>query len=142
MPKLIEVIPGFDLTTGSLGVAQDDPNVQQLWSMVIGDYLYPVTRQRDEIQNRFRSLVSEWKRDTSYFSSITDMATHPAYQRIIGLGKSAIPLILRELQEEPNHWFWALMAITDIDPVIPEHQGRLREMSEDWLQWGREQGYL
>ena len=30
---------------------------------------------------------------------------HPAYQKIIALGQPADPLLLRELKQEPNHWF-------------------------------------
>jgi hypothetical protein len=42
-----------------------------------------------------------------------DMVTHPAYQQIIGLGKEALPLLFGELRRAPDHWFWALRAITE-----------------------------
>jgi len=44
------------------------------------------------------------------------LASHHAYQRIIGMGDQAIPLLLRELQREVDLWFWALEAITGEDP--------------------------
>ena len=34
------------------------------------------------------------------------------YQRIIGMGLPVVPLILEELEREPDQWFWALEAIT------------------------------
>ena len=54
---------------------------------------------------------------TAMFSSITEIAMHPAYQQIIGMGSIAIPFIMRELENRPAHWFWALKSITGEDPV-------------------------
>jgi hypothetical protein len=90
---------------------------------------------------RFRDLVREWKAATTLMSSITEMATHPAYQQIIGMGKEAIPLLLEELRQTPDHWFWALKAITSEDPVPPADRGKLRPMTEAWLAWAEAHGY-
>ena len=90
---------------------------------------------------RFQALVSEWRRDVAWTSSSSEMAMHPAYQQIIGMGQVAVPLLLRELEQHPDHWFWALRAITGVDPVPPEHRGTLPEMAKTWLDWGRRQGY-
>jgi len=70
------------------------------------------------------------------------MSLHPAYQQIIGMGRSAIPLLLDELQQEPDHWFWALSAITGEDPVPLHMRGNVAGMTESWLKWGREHGWL
>ena len=103
-------------------------------------YYLPLSRQRQSVNERFRELVRIWKADAGPLSSTTEMAMHPAYQQIIGLGPEAVPLLLRELQREPDHWFWALKAITGVDPVEPANRGRLEEMARVWLRWGREQG--
>lgn len=92
-------------------------------------------------QGRFDALTQEWKRDTRASSSITEIAMHPAYQQIIGMGKQALPFIFRELQEEPDHWFWALKAITGEDPVPPAARGRLSAMRQAWLEWAGRNGY-
>jgi hypothetical protein len=63
------------------------------------------------------------------------MALHPAYQQIIGMGPVALPFLLRALRRRPEHWFWALKAITGADPVQPEHRGQVRMMAADWLEW-------
>ena len=73
--------------------------------------------------------------DSQYLLTI-----HPAYQQIIGMGPAVVPLLLRELEREVDHWFWALKAITGADPVPPASRGKVREMAEAWLRWGREQG--
>ncbi len=94
------------------------------------------------IDSRFRALAMRWQRETEAHSSISQIAMHPAYQEIIGVGHAAIALILRELQQRPNHWFWALRAITGEDPIQPEQRGKFREMTSAWLQWGKQRGYI
>lgn len=105
-------------------------------------YQIPISRRRESIADRFRELLRHWKADVMSLSSATEMAMHPAYQQIIGLGHGAVPLLLRELEREPDHWFWALRAITGVDPVEPTQRGRVKEMAEAWLRWGREQGLI
>jgi hypothetical protein len=66
------------------------------------------------------------------------MAMCHSYQRIIGMGEKALPLILRQLRNEgndPDHWFWALEAIAQVDPVPPEAYGDMEEMAQCWLRW-------
>ena len=75
-------------------------------------------------------------------SSISDMVLHSAYQRIIGVGVEVLPLIMKELQDDPDHWFWALHSITEDDPVPEESRGNLAEMTEAWLAWGLIHGYV
>jgi len=90
----------------------------------------------------FHSLVEEWARDTGPFSLEYQKAMPPAYQRISGMGEKAIPLILRELQTRPGHWFWALRAITGESPVRPNEAGRIALMADRWIQWGKARGYI
>ena len=95
-----------------------------------------------DIEQLFTRLAREWEEATRFISSVTEMVIHPAYQRIIGLGPSALPLIFRELSRNPEHWFWALKAITGEDPVPPAARGNLGEMTEAWLQWGIDRGFV
>lgn len=96
---------------------------------------------RLELERAFSRLADEWRRETAVISSVTDMATHPAYQRIIGMGPAAIPLILRELEREPHYWFWALRSITREDPVKPEDLGNMRKMAKAWIDLGKLRGW-
>jgi hypothetical protein len=102
-------------------------------------YKLPATRHANDVAEEFATLAEEWIEATRFTSSITEMAMHPAYQRIIGLGKPAVPFLLRKLQASPGHWFWALRAITGCDPIVPEDRGRVPRMTEAWLTWGRAQ---
>jgi hypothetical protein len=93
------------------------------------------------LEKRFRELVSAWKADSLVLSSVTAMARLPSYRQIIALGRAVVPRLLRELDQDPDHWFWALNELTGADPIPPESRGRLPEMAQAWVRWGREQGY-
>ena len=98
-------------------------------------FLFPaVTRQNDPAL-KFESLKNEWEEETVFLSSINEICMHPAYQQIIGMGKLALPFIIRELTYRPNHWFWALKSITGTDPVPSSKKGKLTEMAQIWLHW-------
>jgi hypothetical protein len=95
-----------------------------------------------ELRKRFDQLTAEWKANTGHLSVSAQMAMHPAYQRIIGMGPAVLPLILDDLRREPHHWFWALQAITGEDPVPPSARGHVRAMADTWVAWGRDQGLI
>lgn len=98
---------------------------------------------RESTVEKFQRLAKQWRDERDQKTSVSDMVMHPAYQQIIGMGREAIPFILGELsrETEPDHWFWALKAITSEDPVPAESQGKIFEMASAWLRWGREKGY-
>jgi hypothetical protein len=95
----------------------------------------------ETLERRFRRLADAWRAETAYLSSSTAIFEHPAYQEIIQMGPEAIPLLLRELSADPDHWAWALTSITGENPVPPADRGNLPRMTEAWLRWGREHGY-
>jgi hypothetical protein len=94
------------------------------------------------VAEQFAALSERWKTATALLSSTTAMVNHPAYQAIIGLGPLAVPLLLRDLEREPVHWFEALQAITGENPVPREHWGNSRAMATDWLTWDRQRGLI
>jgi hypothetical protein len=89
----------------------------------------------------FDRLSSRWKADTVFSSSSDEITSHPAYLAIIRMGLTAVPLMLREIEREPGHWFAALKSITHADPVLVRNRGRIREMAEAWVKWGRANGF-
>jgi hypothetical protein len=93
-----------------------------------------------EVRQRFQNLTSQWKMQSRYLSNTAQMAMLWPYQQIIGLGAVAVPLILAELRRETDHWFWALEAITDENPVPSEAAGDVEAAAAAWLRWGREKG--
>jgi hypothetical protein len=95
-----------------------------------------------DLRDRFQRLAAEWREQSRYLSNTAQMALLKPYQRIIGMGLPAVPLILEELRREPDQWFWALEAITEANPVPPEAAGNVRLMAQAWLDWGKQQGLL
>ena len=85
------------------------------------------------LSERFHRLAAEWKEQSRFRSNSAQMAMLRPYQRIIGMGPPVVPLILEELQREPDHWFWALEAITEEDPGPPEVKGKVRLMAQAWI---------
>jgi hypothetical protein len=128
------------IPTTALGEESDKSSMA--YKNFIKEYFVPISRESLFPQMKFYRLKSQWEAETAFLPSISDIAMHPAYQQIIGLGFVAVPLILREMEKEPGHWFWALKSITGEDPVPHEHRGRINAMTEDWLLWGKEQGYI
>ena len=95
---------------------------------------------RETRQERlFRELVAWWNKETWFMSSVKKRVAHEAYLQIIGMGEAAIPLLLRELLQEPDHWFVALQATTRHDPTTPGSD--FEEMRRAWLDWGASKGY-
>ena len=89
----------------------------------------------------FERLADEWERDRPRGADVEQMTKHSAYQSIIAMGGPAVPWLLQRLAKKPDHWFVALNAITGARPVPPESRGRIKEMTQAWLDWGRQQGY-
>lgn len=94
----------------------------------------------DGLEAEFQQLALTWRKETAVFSSVTKKVRHPAYQKIIAMGSTAVPLILRELERKPGHWFWALHTISGEDPVGEEDNFDAAVVA--WLEWGKRKGYL
>jgi hypothetical protein len=95
-----------------------------------------------DLRARFGRLSAEWKAKSRYMSNTAQMALLQPYQRIIGMGLPVVPLILEELQREPDQWFWALEAITEENPVPADAAGDVRGMASAWLDWGKRNGLV
>lgn len=94
------------------------------------------------LEAEFHRLADVWRADTFAMSSSSDIVLHPSYYQIIGMGREALPWILRELRDAGGHWFLALRAITRENPVSAEDRGEVKKMTDAWLRWGRKNGLL
>src|SRR5262245_10192447 len=102
----------------------------------------PEPQEKLTLEERFQRLLSRWREETYLFSSSTQITGHPAYQEIIALGPSVLPLLFRELQRSRDgHLSQALAALTGAHPVLDEDRGRIEKVAESWLRWGREHGW-
>jgi hypothetical protein len=88
------------------------------------------------LEKRFRELSAQWEEETWFLSSPPQIINHPAFQAIIALGPAVVPLMLRDLEQRPRLWVWALPEVTGENPVPGEKAGNVTEMSRAWVQWG------
>jgi hypothetical protein len=95
-----------------------------------------------ELESQFVSLVAQWKQATKLSALPSQQIMHKAYQRIIGMGPPVLPLILEEMDREPDHWFWALTALTGIDLASDDPNVSFDELTRRWLDWGRAREYV
>jgi hypothetical protein len=98
------------------------------------------TSAEQSLAQDFQRLDALWRKETAYQSSSTRIRNHPAFREVVALGDAVVPLLLRELQNDPNLWVWALPEITGADPVPPEDRGNISKMTEAWLRWAKEKG--
>jgi hypothetical protein len=109
---------------------------------VSGAHVVPATStplpDMADTQSRFDKLANEWENETRNISSPKTIVQHPTIRRIIGMGESVVPLILRRMKHHPWFWFGPLMELTreTIDPVTPTMRGDMQQMTEAWLKWG------
>ena len=96
----------------------------------------------EPVQERFEALREDWKSRTRHLSNVAQIALVSSYQQIIGMGPQALPLILAELKQETDHWFWALEAITGETPVPKEDTGDMAASAAAWIAWGKANGHL
>lgn len=99
-------------------------------------------RDSDNLESEFEFRFRRWKDETMFISSNSEMVMHRDYQRIIGMGPAAVPFLIRALQKESCHVFWALMCISGENPVPEEYRGQVMKMRDTWLAWGRRRGYV
>ncbi len=96
----------------------------------------------EKIEDRFARLRDQWKAESQYLSNTAQMALLWPYQQLIGMGADALPLILIEVQREPDHWFWALEAITGENPVPADLRGDVAQSTKAWIDWGKTNGLI
>lgn len=111
--------------------------------MYLGQWIqvYFALQRRKRIEREFSRLSAEWKSTRRSTSFARDWVSLPAYLEIIGIGPDAMPLILKELETELDHWFVALKSISGEDPVPAASKGNMNEMRNAWLKWGHDKGY-
>jgi hypothetical protein len=126
------------------GYALPPPNAEE---DDISDATMSADDQLDQLllEVKFRRFRRAWENETRLTSSLTKIVMSPSYQKIIGLGPSAVGLILQEIEkegEDPDWWFWALEMITGENPISAADQGNNRAMAKAWLEWGKDRAKL
>ena len=94
----------------------------------------------ETLESEFNTLSKQWRDETFFLSSLSEICFHPAYQTIMAMGKEAVPFILKDLEKQLNHWFYALRYIARND--VANGAENLEDARQRWLTWGRKEKYL
>ena len=136
--KVAPKVPGM-----GFWITRDHPEVEGYRLSSEGNLCsFCSTLPESKLEDRFTELVADWRRGTGGLSSPRAIVSHPAYQQIIEMGNSAIPMIFQELQENGGWWYPALRALTGVNPIPEAAKGKPPLNREAWLEWGRRNGYL
>ena len=93
-----------------------------------------------KLNTEFDSLVNKWRDETFFISSLGKQFTHPAYVRIMAMGKEGLPLVLRELQNSNDNWFYALKFMAGEDAATGIEN--FDDAKAAWLEWGYKHNYI
>ncbi len=121
-----------------LGMSPESHSAIQKLKSISSHYYFPVSRHNNLV-TEFYNLYFQWKQEVKYASTTLEICMNPNYQKIIGMGEKVLPLLFFEIENRPDHWLWALKAITGADPIQPKSRGKLKEMCRDWLVWAKQQ---
>lgn len=97
----------------------------------------------DDEEQYFNKLADRFERDTSVYSFVCK--DHPCYITMKKMGERAIPFLLRKMRKEIT-WLmsvlWEVVKKEDWPEVLEENRGKIKELTEMWLKWGKEKGYI
>lgn len=121
--------------SGSVNPKETTPKFIRLFSKET-DFSSEFLRE-DRRRKVFDWLHAQWDKDMYFDSSATNAVSHPAYQVIIALGPSMIPLILDKVRSGENHWSKALSVLTGSQPSAKDKLNT-KTLREFWLNWEEE----
>ena len=127
---------------GSNASAQALRQLERLSGIAVSDIerSAPPADRNLEMDAEFRRLVAQWLADTSTSSALDQRLLHPAYLRVIGLGRDVVPLVLAEVAAGNGLWMWALEALTGEDPTDADDS--MVQARRKWVAWGTARGLL
>jgi len=94
------------------------------------------------VRDEFLRLAVDLDTETRFISDVNKIIHHSAYQQIIGLGHEVVPFLLRDLDQHPGRWLWALHSITGANPVPSSALGNVKKMARAWSEWGKQKGII
>lgn len=135
------VAAAFTMTLSVLSGGIADHGV---WGSVRGDREVEVPQTSHapsrSVLLEFEQLVREWRSACAFLSSTTKRTAHPAFRRIVGMGYSAVPLLLQHL-DQPGDWDIALAEILGEDPVPASARGNRDATVAAWRTWAARNGW-
>lgn len=136
--ECIEHVRGTSLAAETRTLACNFSNALQTLK---GNSILVTDRYEYQEYKQFLKLKERWEEETMFTSSSAQLFSNSAYREIIGLGSKSIPWIIRDLKKTDSHWFFALNKITGANPILPENNGIVSKMKENWIDWAKKNNY-
>lgn len=104
------------------------------------------------IESEYRERMSRYSRETASLSFVK--ATHPDFEALSDMGETIVPLLFRDLLDSQDTDTvgavnpWAILYLLtkfflDRGPKFEEKEwGRIDLLSQKWILWGQNEGYL
>ena len=89
----------------------------------------------------FDELVSSWKKETRFMSSIKDIVEQQDFQAIVAMGEQAVPFIGQSIETEPSTLVWALNLIFK-GKISEKKDLTIAEACKLWVRELRRQGWM
>jgi GAF domain-containing protein len=152
-PDIVEFLQGivdlFTLSVMKIRQEQQSQIIKELQDQLLNKNPTGLSNSKSidqvnskSIDQEFYDLAIAWKQETKSLPILRDKFQNRYYRQIIALGNQAVPLLIKELQEKPDHWFYALESILGISPVKDEDRGDISCMVESWIEWWEQKGYV
>jgi len=95
----------------------------------------------DKIRAEVYGLLNDINEDCAFISSSSQIAEHPANQKIINMGMPAVPYIIKAYLDGYTGINAAdlLHKITGADPIPPEDYGYVKKIARHWAKWYEQQ---
>lgn len=104
--------------------------------------IYIENKEAEEFYEFFQELRNAWLNDTAFESGYKNKINHPAYLKIVSMGELIIPILVEDMVENKTPWHYALVDITQKNPIREESAGRANKIIEDWHAWAKENNYV
>lgn len=149
MPFLVEIV------TGSVSLFRPGPFTPSSRIHFFGtakhtaqvDKVYPelLSDEADGTDNvgkrRFASCASQWRRETSHFSSMSRKRLNMSYLEMLSLGEEIIPLALERLRDGEYAFYLVLFDLVKRPPKM-NTPGDMDRIRKTWLHWGKTRGHI
>lgn len=116
--------------------------IERVLSKLVSEAEKLLSPDNTRIGENFVELANRWHEETDHLSSPSRITDNDTYLKIISMGESVIPFILRDLKKRGGDWYRALRILSGTDQVPIEDRGDVPRMKESWLRWGRNRGYI
>lgn len=87
------------------------------------------------IKYSFLKNLNELNQSITYSSNPSSIIDNENFQKIIKMGKKAVPFILEDLAEKPSHLVWAMNFITN--QKISSTPISIDKAARKWVNWGK-----